>query len=91
MRERGYPVDDFEQRSADVSVDHPHVVENYRQGRRLADASARGDGSTEDLRQAMQHYRLLFEDLLDTPSDAALSCEDDAVVSEDGRTVSRRG
>jgi hypothetical protein len=50
MRERGYPVDDFEQRSSDISVDHPHVVENYRQGHRLADASARGDGSTEDLR-----------------------------------------
>jgi hypothetical protein len=91
MRDRGYPVDDFEQRSADISVDHPHVVENYRQGHRLASASARGDGSTEDLRQAMQHYRALFEELVDSPSDAALSREDDAVVADDGQAVSRRG
>jgi len=84
MRERGYPVDDFEQRSADISVDHPHVVENYRQGHRLA------GGSTEDLRQAMQHYRLLFEELVDSASDTALSREDGGVVAEDGRTVSRR-
>jgi hypothetical protein len=67
LRERGYPVDDFEQRSADISVDHPHVVENYRQGHRLA------GGSTEELRQAMQHYRLLFEELVDTADDAPLA------------------
>ena|SRR5437016_11928510 len=45
MAERGYPVDDFEQRAADVSVDHPQVVENYRKGHDLARASARGDDS----------------------------------------------
>jgi hypothetical protein len=69
MSERGYPVEDFEQRAADVSVDHPQVVENYRQGHRLAQSSADGDGSTEDLRQAMRHYRALFEELVEPAAD----------------------
>jgi hypothetical protein len=69
MAERGYPVEDFEQRAADVSVDHPQVVENYRQGHRLAEANANGDGSTEDLRQAMRHYRALFDDLVEPDVD----------------------
>jgi hypothetical protein len=64
MAERGYPVEDFDQRAADVSVDHPQVVEDYREGHRLAQASANGDDSTEDLRQAMRHYRSLFDDLV---------------------------
>ena len=68
MRERGYPMDDFEQRAADVSVDHPDVVENYRAAHRISEASERGDATTEDLRQAMRHYRALFEDLLETRS-----------------------
>jgi hypothetical protein len=78
MRDRGYPMDDFEQRAADVSVDHPQVVENYREGHRLARASALGDGTTEDLRQAMQHYRSLFEELVDETSDSRLSRDDTA-------------
>jgi hypothetical protein len=65
MAERGYPVEDFDQRANDVSVDHPKVVENYREGHRLAQASADGNESTEDLRQAMRHYRALFDDLLE--------------------------
>jgi hypothetical protein len=73
MSDRGYPVEDFEQRASDVSVDHPHVVENYRQGHRLARASALGDATTEDLRQAMQNYRALFDELLDERSDAPLA------------------
>jgi hypothetical protein len=72
MADRGYPVDDFDQRSADISVDHPQVVENYREGHRLARTSALGDGTTEDLRQAMKHYRLLFEELVDETADAPL-------------------
>ena len=64
MNAVGYPVGDFEQRAADISVDHPRVVENYRAAHRLAELDARGEGSTEDLRQAMVHYRALFEDLL---------------------------
>jgi hypothetical protein len=64
MRERGYPVDDFEQRSADLSVDHPDVVDHYRDGHRIATTKSMGESRTEDLRQAMTHYRALFEVLL---------------------------
>ena len=67
MQVRGYPVGDFEQRAADVSVDHPHVVQNYRTAHDIAVRERRGEASTEDLRKAMVHYRALFEDLLDTP------------------------
>ena len=84
MAERGYPVDDFEQRAADVSVDHPEVVENYRKGHRLAQSSAGGDGSTEDLRQAMRHYRALFDELLGADADRPLA-RDDAGAAGDGR------
>jgi hypothetical protein len=66
MRERGYPVEDFEQRAADVSVDHPYVVDNYRKAHQISLANDRGDAGTEDLRQAMVHYRSLFEELLET-------------------------
>jgi hypothetical protein len=86
MGERGYPVEDFEQRAADVSVDHPQVVENYREGHRLAQASADGSGSTEDLRQAMRHYRALFDDLVEPAADQPAAREhhaDDAVRDRD--------
>jgi cytoskeletal protein RodZ len=72
MSERGYPMEDFEQRAADVSVDHPRVVENYREGHRLFEKTAAGQGSTEDLRQAMRAYRKLFEELVeDTGAETA--------------------
>jgi hypothetical protein len=66
MRTRGYPLDmvDFEQRAADLSVDHPHVVDNYRKAHEIALRHRQGQASTEDLRQAMIYYRSLFEDLL---------------------------
>lgn len=64
MQVRGYPVGDFEQRAADISVDHPHVVQNYRTAHDIAVREGRGEASTEDLRKAMVHYRALFEDLL---------------------------
>jgi hypothetical protein len=64
MRERGYPVDDFEQRSADLSVDHPDVVEHYREGHRIAGSKSMDESRTEELRQAMTHYRALFAELL---------------------------
>jgi hypothetical protein len=64
MRDRGYPVDDFEQRAADVSVDHPVVVESYRVAHAISRASAENRAGTEDLRQAMRHYRALFGELL---------------------------
>ena len=66
MRERGYPVEDFEQRAADLSVDHPDVVEDYRAGHAVARAHARGEATTEDLRNALLRYRSLFESLLET-------------------------
>jgi FtsZ-interacting cell division protein ZipA len=64
MNVRGYPVADFEQRAADLSVDHPVVIENYRAAHDIALRHQRGEASTEDLRRAMVHYRTLFEDLL---------------------------
>jgi hypothetical protein len=69
MAERGYPVENFDQRAADISVDHPQVVENYRQGHRLAQASADGSDATEDRRQAMRHYRALFDELVEPAAD----------------------
>lgn len=73
MADRGYPVEDFDQRAADISVDHPQVVENYREGHRLAQASANGGDSTEDLRQAMRHYRELFDELVEPAADQPLT------------------
>jgi len=65
MRARGYSADDaFEQRAADLSVDHPDVVEHYRAARALADAGTHHGMNTEELRQAVVHYRVLFADLL---------------------------
>ena len=64
MQTRGYPMADFEQRAADISVDHPVVVENYRSGHDIALRDSRGQATTEDLRKAMVHYRTLFEELL---------------------------
>lgn len=64
MSARGYPMADFEQRAADVSVDHPTVVKNYRAAHAIAEADLAGIATTEDMRQAMVHYRSLFEELL---------------------------
>ena len=72
MRERGYPVEDFEQRAADISVDHPQVVDDYRAAHGVAEANERSEASTEDLRQSLVHYRSLFEDLLETHGAAAI-------------------
>jgi FtsZ-interacting cell division protein ZipA len=65
MRDRGYPVDDFEQRAADISVEHPELVERYRTANGIARASEQGKASTEDLRHSVRHYRALFVELLD--------------------------
>jgi hypothetical protein len=73
MRVRGYPVADFEQRAADISVDHPAVVQNYRAADAIARRSDQGEATTEELRQAMVHYRALFEDLLETEPAKELS------------------
>jgi len=66
MFERGYPTEDFERQADDVSVDHPDVVGDYREAVRITEASGRGEASTEDLREAMVHYRSLFASLLET-------------------------
>jgi hypothetical protein len=80
MQARGYPVADFEQRVADVSVDHAGVVEHYRIAHAIADRTTPGIRDTEELRQAMVHYRALFEDLLEVAPETA-----DGRTSADGR------
>lgn len=66
MRERGYPIEDFDQRAADISVDHPNVVEHYRAAHVIHLAQEKADVGTEAQREAFVHYRALFEKLLET-------------------------
>lgn len=65
MAKRGYPMGDFERRAADISVDHPAVVSNYRAARAIALRDERGEATTEELRKAVVHYRALFQELLE--------------------------
>jgi hypothetical protein len=67
MGARGYPMGDFEQRTADVSVSYPGVVQNYRSAREIVLRHTDGQATTEELRQAMVHFRSLFDELLDSP------------------------
>jgi len=64
MRQRGYPMDDFDTRADDISVDHPSVVEHYREAHAIAVSDPRDGSDTEDLRRGMVHYRSLFAELL---------------------------
>jgi len=64
MNARGYPVADFEQRAADISVNHPRVVENYRSAHAIAERLTGTEATTEDMRTAMLQYRALFDELL---------------------------
>jgi hypothetical protein len=90
MRERGYPVEEFEQRAADISVDHPQVVDDYRAAHGVAEANERSEASTEDLRQALVHYRSLFEDLLETHGAAAIGLHHEtAAIREDAAAAER--
>lgn len=66
MQTRGYPMSDFEQRAADISVDHPRVVDNYRAAHEIALRQRKSETTTEDLRNAVIYYRSLFDDLLGT-------------------------
>ena len=75
MAERGYPMADFEQRAADVSVNYPEVVQNYRAARVIVVRYERSEVTTEELRQAMVHYRSLFDELLDVGKPAEASGE----------------
>jgi hypothetical protein len=68
MKDRGYPMAEFEQRAADLSVGYPHVVENYRAAHQIALRHEQGMAGTEDMRQALIHYRSLFDELLETKS-----------------------
>jgi hypothetical protein len=68
MKARGYPVSDFDQRAADISVDHPRVVENYRSAHEIALRVGKDEATTEELRTAMIHYRSLFEELVQVPA-----------------------
>jgi cytoskeletal protein RodZ len=88
MRERGYPIVDFEQRAADISVDHPQIVEEYRAAHDVAERHASGGVETEDLRQAMVHYRALFQDLLETSDapDQEPPAEEVPMTDDEGRT-----
>jgi hypothetical protein len=72
MQTRGYPVADFDQRAADISVDHPRVVANYRSAHEIALRLGKGEASTEDLRTATIHYRSLFEELVQGPRAVAI-------------------
>jgi hypothetical protein len=72
MQTRGYPVADFHQRAADMSVDHPRVVANYRSGHEIALRLGNGEGTTEDLRTAMIHYRSLVDELVQVPTAGAM-------------------
>jgi predicted nucleic acid-binding protein len=65
MRDRGYPIDDFDQQAADISVDHPKVVQSYRKAHSIYLSQQRGDVGTEDQREAFVHYRALFDTLLE--------------------------
>jgi hypothetical protein len=71
MKARGYPVSDFDQRAGDISVDHPVVVEHYHKAHDIAVRHGQGEASTEDLRQAMIHYRALFDNLVGAEAPAA--------------------
>jgi hypothetical protein len=82
MRERGYPVEDFEQRAADLSVDYPRLVQDYRAARAIADRNDRSEADTEDLRQALVHYRSLFEELLEAGEDPKAGDSADHSVEE---------
>src|SRR5581483_6801404 len=71
MVKRGYPMADFERRAADISVNHPTVVDTYRSARDIAARSQQGTASTEDLRKAVVYYRSLFDELLEVRSGSA--------------------
>jgi len=69
MRTRGYPMADFEKHAEHLSVKHPNVVEHYRAGHALIDRHTKGTASTEDLRQAVLHFRALFDELVNDGQD----------------------
>jgi hypothetical protein len=87
MQERGYPTKDFDRRVADISVDHPDLVEKYRTADGIARASERNEASTEDLRHSVRHYRALFAELLDV--DDSIEDVDDVASREEAQVDTR--
>jgi hypothetical protein len=81
MEARGYPMVNFEQRAADVSVNYPGVVQNYRSAREIVVRHGEGQSTTEDLRQAMVHFRSLFEELLDSPKPEKIGVSHERIAS----------
>jgi FtsZ-interacting cell division protein ZipA len=81
MTARGYPMGDFEQRAADISVHYPGVVQNYRSAREITLRHSQGKSSTEDLRQSMVYFRSLFDELLDSPNTAKRGVTHERVAS----------
>jgi hypothetical protein len=75
MQKCGYPMADFEQRAADISVHHHTVIEHYRAARESAIRNQHGRADTEDLRKALVHYRALFEELLQASEPAQAEVE----------------
>ncbi len=88
MDDRGYPVDeDFEQRTADISVEHPVVVENYRAAQEISIRAHNGQANTEQLRRAMVHFRALFDDLLAPGDDRQTDDSATEVAHDNGATA----
>jgi hypothetical protein len=81
MSTRGYPMSDFEQRAADISVHYPRVVQNYRSARLIVVRHGQGQATTEELRQAMVYYRSLFEELLDAPATEKIGVTHERIAS----------
>jgi FtsZ-interacting cell division protein ZipA len=81
MVARGYPMGDFEQRAADISVNYPGVVQNYRSAREITLRHAQGKSSTEDLRQSMVYFRSLFDELLNSPKTAKIGVTHERIAS----------
>jgi hypothetical protein len=90
MSDRGYPMDEFERRAADISVDHPQVVERYRSAHGIAQKNSDGKATTEDLRQAIKHYRALFDELLEPAADEPLRREDAGTTRTDRKEGAAR-
>jgi hypothetical protein len=89
MQERGYPTKDFERRVADISVEHPDLVEKYRTAHGIAQASERGEASTEDMRHSVRHYRALFSELLEVEGDSDVEDVDDVTSRGEDRDETR--
>ena len=89
MKDRGYPVDDFDQRAADISVEHPELVEKYRTAHGVAQKSEQGQASTEELRHSVRHYRAVFAELLEVRDENEVENVDD-VSSRDDEVVAAR-